>query len=305
MKREYNLVVVIPVGPQSNISFVVDTINSVQHYIKTKHKIILIDNSQRQLGKDISQTYPDIDILTTQNDNGKMGGLYVNLSKAFKYALERYEFNALLRLDDDALIIGENPEEEAIALFTAHNEVGMTGYYIKGRLSTDKYGNIHDNAYPRNTLMAGAFSWKFIRRPFINWQLRRLLLKGFSNGYELGENIQGGAYFLSKRCIERLLEAKFLPIQRLQSAILCEDHLFSLLTKVVGMELYDLSAADQPFGIAWQGLPASPEQLSKDGKKIIHSVRSWQQMKEDEIRDFFLKCRSKEKSNIIDYGEAC
>jgi hypothetical protein len=305
MKKNKDLVIVIPIGPNSKFTYAADTIKSIQFYVSCSYKIIVIDNSQRNLGQSLKDFLPDIDILKTASDGGKMGGLYISLANAFKYALNNYEFPFLLRMDDDALIIGKDPEKQAAAIFNKYSEIGMLGRHIKGRFSPDIYGNKHDNVYPRNTLLAGTCTWKFIKRPLINMKLRSLMIKGLANGYELGENIQGGAYFISRECIKRMAHAGYLPVFRLRKSILCEDHIFSLLTKVVGLKLGDLSGFGESFGVAWQGLPASPEKLYEDEKTIIHSVRHWQEMNEDDIRSFFAACREKESQKPIRYTEAC
>ena len=83
------------------------------------------------------------------------------------------------------------------------------------------------------------------------------------------------------------MKKKLLPSYYFSNLNLGEDHLFSLLAKATGFELGNLSGRNMPVGCAWKGLPASPEQLKKDGKKIIHSVRQWKDMDEQAIRTYF------------------
>lgn len=291
MKEKVDLVVVMPIGPQAKPEFIIDSLHSIKHYTTPNHVIIIADDSQRGTGYSIREEFPELIVLPSRKSYGRMAGLYINLSHAYKYALDHYHFKALLKMDDDALIIGENPEDEAIELFRNNPAIGMAGRHFAGKFSPDSLGNIHDNSYPRNTLLVGTCSWKLIRRPLVNLTLRTLLFQAIKKGYEIGENIFGGAYFMSEACLRKLDEAGYLPKYRLKQSILGEDHLFSLLAHVVGFRLGDLESGNRPFGVAWKGLPASPETLYQRGKKIIHSTRYWENVKEEEIRNYFQKHR--------------
>lgn len=238
----------------------------------------------------IQEKYPDIDFIETSQSFGKNSGLYISLAYAYKYALLNYEFTGLLRLDTDALITGHNPEETALTLFRNNKQVGLAGRHIFGSFSPGTPGTLGapwDNRWIRKTLVRKAFSWVFFRRPFVNYKLRNVLLSAFENGYDLGESIFGGAYIFSKTGLQALQDAGLLPLMLFHKVGLEEDHLFSLLIKYVNLSLVDLAGHEMPFGCAWIGLPASPEELVLNNKKIIHSTRSWNGMDEDAIRDFF------------------
>ena len=87
--------------------------------------------------------------------------------------------------------------------------------------------------------------------------------------------------------LEKLKENGLLPLKNVLGAGLEEDHFFTMLSASVGMDLGDLASGDGPFACTWKGLPASPETLFQANKKIIHSTRFWQEMKEEEIRKYF------------------
>ncbi len=298
MKPKFDLVVVMPVGPNANPAFIEDTLNSFKYYTSCSYKIIIADDSQKGTGLKIKELFPDDDfvVLTRSKNLGRMAGLYLNLALAYKHAIDNYRFDALLKIDDDALITGENPETEALSLLRSNPNVGMIGRHLAGRYSTDDLGHRHDNYWPRQQLLKATCTWRLIRRPIANMTLRKLFIKALWNGYEIGENIQGGAYFISEQCLIKMNEQNLLPEYRLKTVILEEDHLFSLLTKVVGLELADLADERLPFGIAFKGLPGPPEKLHEQGKKIIHSIRFWKDMKEDAIRTYFRGFRHETKS---------
>ncbi len=290
MKQQFELVVVIPIGPDALPEFVTDNIHSIIHYTKSSFKIILADDSHKGTGSIVQQQFDgklQIDIVPTPEPMGRMCGLYVNLCLAYKYAIQHYHFDALLKLDTDALIIGPAPEREAIALFKAQPSVGMAGQYPR------QYdGAPWDISFPQKEITKITTTKRFFRKPIAHWILLRRYRKALKHGYKTGESVFGGSYFVSEAALIALDKVGLLPQYLLKKVYLEEDHLFSLLVKSVGMHLGDLASGSGPFGCAWRGLPASPEELYKKGKKIIHSTRFWEESKEAEIREFFREKRN-------------
>ena len=282
MKKEFDLVIVIPIGPGTELDFIIDTIDSIYYYVASSFQIIIADDSMQGLGGQVKKQFPSADVITTIKNNGRYGGLYVTLSLAYRHAVENYHFKALFKVDTDALIIGNAPEKDVIDLFANHSDAGMAGQY--GRQYNDEPWNI---AWPRQRILNSATTWKFIRRPVANWILRTLYKKAIVNGYKTGESVFGGSYFMSESCLKKLYDEGWLPEKRLHNVYLEEDHIFTLLAKAAGFNLYDLSEGNLPFGCTWKGLPDSPENLLKNGKRIIHSTRYWNDLKENQIRQYF------------------
>ena len=298
MKQYYDVIIVIPVGPGSSLEFIIDTINSYIFFTKSAFKFIIADDSQQGLGKMIQQQVANIDVVTTQKNMGWLCGLYINLSVAYKYALDHYDFLTLFKLDTDALIINHEPEKDAVILFSENKKAGMAGQY-----PLNYNGTLWDLAWPRKRILNGMHTWKFFRRPMANMALKKWYKLAVNKGYRAGESVFGGAYFMSKSMLGKLDENGLLPSHKLKSLNLGEDHIFSLLTKAVGFDLCSLSINKLPFGCAWKGLPGAPQQLLDDNKKIIHSVRYWGDMKEKDIRNFF-KQKRREQQNIFSEAEA-
>lgn len=291
MRINFDLVIVMPVGPNCNLLYIDDTIQSIKHYFSCRYKLLLIDDSKKGTGAEVHRMHPDAEVLETKKYSGLSGGLYLNLCQAYQHALEKYDFELLLRIDTDALVTGKEPDQEALRYFKERPEVGMAGLHQTGESFINFLGDKVYNTWPRKQLIKDTCTWKIIRRPIANLTLRKLFFKALRKGYELGENIQGGAYFMSRSCIEKLNEAGYLPVYNLKTVNLEEDHLLSLLTKLVGFKLGDLSSGHLPLGVSWKGLPASPEILHAKGKKIIHSTRFWQDLNEEQIRAYFKKHR--------------
>lgn len=288
MKTKYQLIVVIPVGPACQLHHVGDTIESINFYVSSSFRIILADDSQKGTGEKIRQHFKDIDVVETGESMGKLCGLYITLCLAFRYALKHYEFDALLRMDTDALIIGPSPDKEALDLFHRNSTIGIAGQY-----PLDYQGHPWDISWPRAKLRRSLHTFRFFKRPLVHATLFPRYLRALRQGYVRGESVFGGACFFSYACLKALLAAGLLPARHLKELRLEEDHLFAILVKSLGFELASLSGEGLPMGCAWKGLPASPEKLMSDGKKIVHSTRYWEHMQEDEIRTIFRQHRKR------------
>lgn len=291
--EKFDIVVVIPIGPNTQIDFIIDTILSYKYFTASSYKFILADDSHQNIGTRIQKKLHDCDVLTTPKPMGGWAGLYINLCIAYKYALDNYDFKAILKLDTDALIIGPYPEKDALQLFKANPLAGIAGQYP---YTYD--GDPWNINWPRQRILNSTSSWKFIRRPLANILLIKHYKNALKNGYKTGESVFGGAYFISRNCIKSLNDNGLLPEYKFMSLNLGEDHIFSLLAKSIGYSLESLSVSGGPMGCSWDGLPVSPKQLIKDQKKIIHSTRHWNKMDEAAIRGFFESLRTKSEINL-------
>jgi hypothetical protein len=289
MKSSIDLIIVIPVGPTCKIEFILDTIDSIKYYVHCDYKIIISDDSHNAVFQDtLKRHHPGIIILKTTKNYGKLLGLYTTLSNAYRYALDEFNFCALLRLDTDALIIGHEPEAQILEFFKNNPSIGLAGRYVKGLSSPDQFGNVWQNGGREPYVaIAKLFTKFYVRHPFIYWRIRRRIFEAINYGYELGDLIFGGAYAFSRVGLEKLRDNNLLPMKHVVGGDLEEDHFFTMLMVSVGMGVGDLATGDSLFACAWKGLPASPETLFQANKKIIHSTRYWGEMKEDEIRKFF------------------
>src|SRR3954471_15378045 len=102
MKQFFDVIVVIPVGPNTRPEYLRDTMDSFIHYTVSAYKFLIIDDSHQGIGKLIQESYPYTDVLYTERISGSMAGLYITLSIAYSYAIRKYDFHVLLKLDTDA-----------------------------------------------------------------------------------------------------------------------------------------------------------------------------------------------------------
>ncbi len=288
--QRVKLVVVIPVGPNLRYDFIVDTLESIRYYTQTDYKVIIVDDSGSDVGAMLQRDDPTLDVVRTLGRQGICGGLYLGTSLGFQHALERYDFAVLLRLDSDALIIGPHAEDDAIAFFRDHPEVGLLGSY---RLGCD--GGQRDFTPPRRQLQRELSLWHFLTKPHHRSHarfLRDTVRTAVSHGYEFGEHCLAAATFYSAACVKALSDGDLLGRQALKTSRLGDDHLFGLLVIASGSKMADFATGDLPIAVSWRGLPLSPDELLRRKKKITHSTRFWNDLNEEQIREFFRSVRN-------------
>ena len=132
MRPRVRIAVIVPAGPRDDV---LDTLASVVHYTHSSRIIIVIDDTAaypsnvehvRALSRDIVVLPPP------PNSPGGLGGLWVKLAFGYRWVLERYEPQIILRLDADALIIGRGLESCAERVFAENPDVGLLGSYGLG-----------------------------------------------------------------------------------------------------------------------------------------------------------------------------
>ncbi len=289
MGQRVKLVVIVPVGTRENTDYLCDTLESVRFYSDPCHKVILVDDSGSGAWESLKRPFPEIIILRNKKSFGLQGGLYFSLSGAYRYAVENFLFEVLLKLDSDALIIGRRAEDEAIRYFRESPDVGLIGSY---KVRCD--GGIRNFSGPGRQILRDMGLWGLISNPKRSIATRRIVSKALKNGYEMGEHCLGGAYFLSFSCLTKLYQEGLLSRVEFLGSRVGEDAIFGLLLRSVGINLGDFVTGDKPMCLTWRGLPYSPEELVAREKKVIHSTRFWEDMGEEQIRNFFKTIRRQE-----------
>ncbi len=105
------IAVVVPAGPHDDAA---DTLRSVLCYMDPELLLVIDDTHGRGIGFDD----PRVMVFTPPaSPPGAHGGLWVKLAAAFRYAAQRADFDVLLRLDTDALILGPGVAEAAAERF--------------------------------------------------------------------------------------------------------------------------------------------------------------------------------------------
>jgi hypothetical protein len=275
---QWKMVVVVPAGPNDDVA---DTLRSVLHYADPE-LIIVIDDTQ---GRGIGLKHPKlVEIPPDASTHRDLGGLWVNLSKAFRYAVEHSEFDLLLRLDADALLLGPGIAEAAGDRFERSPEIGALGAY---RISPD--GGIRDWTSARRALLIELWL-RGIKYPSMRRKLRKLMAA--SPEYIRGEHALGGAVLYRGDTVREMYRRGLLGAPEFAHSILGEDFIFGLITVAAGYHIADFSGPEDPLALRWKGLPAAPQELLAKGKLVTHSVRFWADMPEAEIREYFAAARA-------------
>jgi hypothetical protein len=278
------MVAVMPVGPDNNGS---DTIESILTYCTDSVVILAVDDSRNPATKKYLETVDRRVVrLESSGYKGIRGALFCSLAAAYVYAIEHYKFEVLFRVDTDALVIGPASETDAITYFKQHPQAGMLGSY-----KVDCNGQRRDFK-----IVAYAMRKEYGLRGMTNRERRRTLRTWLADarghGYNVGEHILGAADFQSYACIRTIYNKGYLAEANVfKDSVISEDHFFSLLSVAAGFELADFATGDKPLGVRWKGLPDAPENLIKQGKKIVHSIKFWEDMNENEIRAYFKNTR--------------
>jgi hypothetical protein len=276
-------VVVMPVGPADDAA---DSIRSALHYLGPSRAVVVLDDTWDARRRDeMIDLGREVHVIPSSGELGKLGGLFLKLAAGYRYALRRFDFEVILRMDADALVIGPRPEDDAIEAFASRPDVGLLGSF---RVRSD--GAPRDME-PVARLLRHEAGLPGIRRPS-RWRLlRRWLREAHANGYADGEHVLGGAYFHRRECVADIARRGWLDPAPLATSPLGEDHLMSLLTVAAGWGMDDFGGPAGILALRWQGMPMHPDELMRRGKKITHSVRSWTDMGEEEIRARFAAAR--------------
>lgn len=275
---KWKMVVVVPAGPKDDVA---DTLRSVLHYADPE-LIVVIDDTQ---GRGIGLKHPKlVEIPPVAATHRDLGGLWVNLSTAFRYAVEHTEFDLLLRLDADALLLGPGIAEAAGDRFHRFPDIGALGAY---RISPD--GGLRDWAPARKALLIELWL-RGVRYPSMRRKLRELMAA--SPHYIRGEHALGGAVLYRGDAVREMYRRGLLDSPEFAHSILGEDFIFGLVTVAAGYRTGDFSGPEDPLALRWKGLPAAPQELLAKGKLVTHSVRFWADMPEAEIREYFAAARA-------------
>jgi hypothetical protein len=262
--------VIIPVGPaDADLRRLGCLLESLRRYERPSEiQLILIDDAPSpRLGAEFGSDWGGTEIIRTpiwkDRRPDPFSAMVVGTICGICSASPGAEF--LLKLDTDALIIGEFSEQLRNA-FAADASLGILGSY--DRTCT---GTIRDWTVWVRALRRATRRWS-MRSPRRIAVARQLIGDALANtDYELGAHCLGGAYAISPSLARR---RDLLHWKPWIGAGISEDVVLGVLCGAAGLRMRSMTAFGEPFGLAHIGLPGPPEWLVARGHSIVHAVKN-------------------------------
>jgi hypothetical protein len=273
------------------MSFLLDTLETVERFCLPDHKILLVDDSAHGLGAKAQEMFPDVDVFVLRapgDDDTRMVShiFFEKIALSIRYAVETYRFKVLVRIDTDALMCNPGADRAAIEFFEKNPGFGMVGSHRvrcdgDPRVFADRGEIIESEAgghiFPAKRALAAA--------------MRQLLSPALANGYEMGENIIAPGSIMSWAAASKLCESSLFGDPAFRATRLGDDHLISLMLRAFGFDLGDFATGDKPLAVWLRHLQWSPEEIVKRGKAIAHSTRGYKDLDESHVRLAFKALR--------------
>lgn len=255
--------VVIPVGPGKEA--VLDTVESVECYCPEDHLVVLVDDCT------LDGTFDELICKRQRNwiliRNPRPMGirrLVHTLCSAYRFVLNETNCSVILRLDQDALIIKPNILSDAESYRILRPRVGLFGVY------EFDYNRPRSFESHRQLISRERAVWRQLLGLAPSWS--DLLKAAETRGYKPGDNVFGGAYFITRPCLEAMSLMGALNVPYNWHSRLMEDVYFSMAAVAAGFDLGHFAAPDGPLCLEWRGLPYPARELAKTHFKIVHSV---------------------------------
>lgn len=255
--------VVVPVGP--GITSALDTLESVASFCPEPNCVVVVDDHTEDGTYQALLSHKRENWYILRNER-RMGRdrLVHTLCYGFRFVVSQWNCPLVLRLDQDALIIKAGVISDALEYMRARPHVGLFGVY---ECDYDRPRSFDSH----RTLIARETNWlkKFVGlEP--SWS--GLLTTAESRGYSRGDNVFGGAYFITGDCLRLLNYMGALNVPYRWHSRLMEDVYFSMATVAAGFNLGHFAAPDGPLCLEWNGLPYPAKSLIESHYKIVHSV---------------------------------
>ena len=257
------MAIVVPVGPGKES--VLDTLESVEIFCPEPHAVFIIDDRTNDGTYEalVSAKKPHWYLFRNDRSYG-IERLVHSLCFAYEQVMLRTECKLVLRLDQDALIIKRGVLGDAIAFMTNNPKVGLFGVY-EADYNRPRTYDVHRRLINREMAWYRALIG---RRPF--W--RHYLKMAETNGYRRGDNVFGGAYFMTRECIATAMKLGALRVPWHWNSVMQEDVYFSMVTAASGFDFGHFAAPDGPLCLEWRGLPFPAATLAASKFKVVHSV---------------------------------
>lgn len=207
---------------------------------------------------------------------------------------DQYQF--VLKLDCDALVIA--PFVQRLAQFFAdYPRAGAIGTHLHFPCGKSRPGNFTMTqhiqqamqAIPVPERIATADNAAYEKRvPATQLERQQLIQAARQNGHFGSQHVQGGGYALSATLLSTLHDRRWpTSIDLFNGTGLGEDVATAILVKAAGLELMDCNHPGEVFGVWWQQLGLSLDEIVRRDYAVIHSIKDIGHQREAEIRRYF------------------
>jgi len=288
--------VLVPAGPATVPEYLDDTLESINYHVGRANCIIaVVDDSRTRRFARLGDVFPNVVVLEAADyderaECGTRGALFCKVIQALKHVSQHYRFDLLLRMDTDALMIGDAPDEDVLRFVRSRPDVGMVGAFRRRGDGQDK---TQPMALKGQELTDEMRLRRGLRNPRLVWTLRTLVKTAEGHGYTRGDMCTGGACFFVPKAIAAMHARGFLDLDVFRRSQMMDDALIGLLCCAAGYCLTDLPEDNDVLAINWRGLPMPADMLLAKGKKIVHPINDADQTVEPAIRAYFRERRQR------------
>lgn len=295
-KKNVKAVFIMPFY-DNDIYEMLDTLNSIRFFFGNLCPVICINDCREKENIDLFEER-SIGIVNVINfvpevgpdwpRNG-YGPLFCKIYQGVEYVLRHFKFDYLIKIDADALVTGSDFLEYLNKYFVENGYgIGLLGSYrtkADGKKRTMWRWALYllFLVYVKKKLSTQSFLWKIC------------LPKAKKNGYKLGESVLGGVYIFLDQCIKKIVELypyRSIMDDKIYLTKVGEDVIFSLLAVASNYKLGDFGRTNDPLAIAQNCLPITKEEIIKNKKQIIHSLKKGLQGENQaELRAYFKSFR--------------
>ena len=249
--------------------------------------VVIDDTSEdRNLADALPATEATVVVLRSPLDDSvsdRESRITVGVLEGLKWVVGNTDCDVVMKVDTDALVIAPFAQKLEAAINDA--SVGLLGSY-----DVDCNGGRRSfrPLVPAVKRAASVLHPRQLARLGKGREARRYILESRAAGYEWGEHVLGCALAIPRHALDTLdrngsLDSSLIWV----GTTLYDDPVLAILVRRAGFRIAGHVEEGGGFGVAWRGLPDTPERLAERGFSIIHSVKNDERLSESEIRAYF------------------
>lgn len=279
-RRRVRVVCWMPAGPGAHDALLDTYASAVASSPEEVALLVTDDWTADSFAAAITPVVPGAVVVRTRVPSGGPPRLWPVTSLAIGTALKHFDFDYLVKLDTDALVVGPGWAQAIDDAVRSADQsvpsrpVGIAGAFRErpdGELETDEpyHRRVLDGEGPHDARVAA-------------WRQRAI-----DGGWPDGSIVQGGCLVLSRACCEAIAGDGALKYRPRLRTIVSEDLLLTVLAYALGFRALSLGGPHGPLAIANKHLPLPLDELLDPGSRwlVAHSTKvGIDGEPEDEIR---------------------